>query len=365
MYIYTLKLINFRNYIKKEFNFKNQKIMICGRNGTGKTSLLEAICLLCFGRSFQAKKDTNLINLNNSELFLSGEFCTKDDSNLDISISISAKKNIKINNKSIERLSHLIGKVNTILFSERDIDIIERSPKRRRRFIDIIFSQIDNDYLNFLIKYQKILEQRNFYLKTRNQDKDLLESLNRNLVECGTEIVYLRLKYLKEFIIFLNNIIAQYNISCLKDMNIKYSNNITNNQNEEGMELEKQSIKDLFYKKLISSYKKEQDFKFTFIGPHRDDIIFLKDEKNRFLEYSSAGERRLLAIMLKITESKFLFENKKDLPIILLDDILLELDKENSGLIMDYINLSENQFFIATTDENEYNKIDKIELIQL
>ena len=363
MWLSNLKLHNFRNYLKNEFSFNNKKVIITGENASGKTSILEAIYLLCFGKSFRAKKDVNLINLNNSEAYLSGEFHTQTESDLNISINIGLKKNIKINNKSIDRFSRLIGSVNTILFSERDIDLIERSPDLRRRFIDIIFSQIDQSYLTHLIKYQKILEQRNYCLRNDENDENLIVSLNRNLIEHGAEIVYLRMKYLKDVFTLIYNVISQYNISCLKDLYIEYSTNVINSQEEDALDIE--GTRSLFNQKLMDAHKKELDLRFTFIGPHRDDIIFCRNEGHGFLEYSSTGERRLLSVILKITESGFLFENTKDLPIILLDDILLELDKKNSELIMNYINSSENQFFIATTDENEYNKITDIDLVKL
>ncbi len=365
MWIKNLKLHNFRNYFNKEFNFNNKKIIILGPNGTGKTSVLEAIYLLSLGKSFRAKKDRSLININNKESFISGKFFTKAEDELDISLSISAKKKIKVNDKNIERISQLIGRVNMILFCERDIDIIERSPEGRRKFINVLLSQIDNNYLNILIKYHKVLEERNYYLKEKKYDENLIDSYNKNLVNHGTEIIYLRTKYLKDFFSFMKKIVSDNKIISLEDINIKYYNNIIFNQEEKDLLPDKESIKKQFFSKILKNRKKEQEFKFTIMGPHRDDIIFLKKDKYRFMDYSSTGERRLLAIVMKIAEAFFLFKCSKDLPILLLDDIFLELDSRNKKLLLNYINSSENQFFIATTNENEYNSIQDMDIIKL
>ncbi len=365
MWIKNLKLNYFRNAIHKEFNFDNKKIIISGNNGSGKTSLLEAIYLLSLGKSFRTSKDSNLINIESKEAYITGQFILQEEKSLDISIDISNRKIININNKNIKKLSQLIGTINIILFTETDIDVIERSPELRRKFIDIIFSQINKDYLSALIKYYKTLQQRNLYLKFEKNNEDLLDSFNRSLVQYGVEIIYFRIIFLKEFFLLLKKVINKFNVNFLENITFKYFTNVFNNKSFDDLDINKEIIKDYFYKKLKNNYKKEKVLKFTISGPHRDDILILKDNKYKFIEFSSTGERRLLALILKMTESVFIFQHKKDLPILLLDDILLELDHKNSNLLMDYINSSESQFFITTTNEKYYNSVRDVSLVKL
>ncbi|MBU1077786.1 MAG: DNA replication and repair protein RecF [Spirochaetes bacterium] len=222
MWIQHLSLHYFRNLINNEFKFNNKKIIISGKNGTGKTSILEAIYLLSLGRSFRAKKDSNLIHYNSAAGNVAGNFVLQDKEKIDIHLHISNKKIFTINNKSIKRLSQLIGIVNTILFMDKDIDIIERAPELRRKFIDIIFSRVDRKYLSTLIKYYKTLEERNSFLRASIQDQTLLESLNSSLIRYGTEIICLRMNYLKQFLIILKGLIKSYDISIYGDITVKY-----------------------------------------------------------------------------------------------------------------------------------------------
>lgn len=363
MWIKKLKLNYFRNAVKKEFDFNNKKNIIIGNNGSGKTSLLEAIYLFSFGKSFRTQKESSLININSPESYIEGEFFL--ESPLNISIGISNKKTIKINNNSIKRLSELIGTINTIIFTEKDIDLLERSPDYRRRFVDIIFSQMNKDYLLNLMKYHKTVEERNAYLKTDSNDKNLIDAYNKSLVESGSELINSRILYLRNFFLLLEKEIKKFDIPFLKNIIIEYNTNVLNRDIINDENINKKKIKKEFNKKLKENFKKEKELKFTINGPHRDDIYFYKEKGYKFSDYSSTGERRLLAILIKMTEAQFLYENKNDLPIILLDDILLELDKENGDILMKYINSSNNQFFITTTNDRVYKKIIDKSLIQL
>ena len=179
MRIKELKLVHFRNYLQKKVQFTDQRIIIAGRNGSGKTSLLEAIYFLAFGKSFRAQKESSLIHEGQNSLFCSGQFLTDQDTLREIEISLSPRKNVRIDQEAVSRVSRLIGQVSLTLFCERDIDIIERSPEQRRRLIDSMLSQMDPDYLKALLKYNRVLAQRNQYLK--KEQKVFLKLLKRSI----------------------------------------------------------------------------------------------------------------------------------------------------------------------------------------
>lgn len=361
MWIKDLKFNYFRNSDHREFQFQNKKNLIIGDNGSGKTSLLEAIYLLCLGKSFRSKRDINLINLKYKEALVQGTFIVHNDEH-SIQVRISDKKMIKIDEKSIRKISQLIGLIQIILFTERDIDLIEQGPEKRRRFMDLIFSQLNKDYLITLLKYNKTIEERNQYLKSDIKDNTLLDSYNQSLVNYGSKIVQWRCEYFSVFLTHVEKIMNRFQLSCFSDLHIKYHCDLGDNTVEEN-NIEK--ISKRFHNQISQSKSREDRLRYTVKGPHRDDILFLKAKENRFIEYSSAGERRMLSILLKIAEANFLYELKKDWPILLLDDILLELDEKNSNLLMDYINSSEHQVFITTTEIGLYQKIKDYELTEL
>lgn len=363
MWIKKLKLNYFRNYEETSFNFENKKNLIIGKNGSGKTSILEAIYLLSISKSFRTNNDNNLINNNYHSLFVQGQLQTTIDEDLQIIFSIDKKKTIKINDTIIKKVSDLIGVVNTILFLENDIDLIQRSPDLRRKFLNIIFAQVDKDYLLNLIKYNNILQQRNSYLKNEQKDNIYLNTLDEKLIQYGSELIHKRNQYLIEYNQYFQKIVEYFKIELLKRIQIKYDTNFITIDEQTS----KEQIQKEFYNKLIESKAQEERFKFTVIGPHRDDIIFLKDEKYKLAEYSSSGEKRLLVVFLKIAEAKFIKEYKNDLPILLMDDIILELDKKNISIINNYLNTIASQILMTTTEEREqeYNNLKDLNIIRI
>jgi len=308
MFITDINLYNFRNFLNKKFTFKNKKTLIFGKNGSGKTSILEAIYVLSFGKSFRSKKDINLITLGKNQSSLIGNFNTiKGKENIKIIFTEKGKK-VYFNSKLV-KLSEFFGNINTVIFSQKDIELIEGSPEVRRRFIDLLFSQIDEKYFTALIKYFKILKQKNYYLKSETIDKNLLDTLNTSLINMGSEIIFLRRKYLDEFFYHTQNIINSYDFKFLKNCAFEYYTNIIPADINIFDNLEK--IKEQYKKTLYDIQEKEMVYKYSIVGPHRDDVVFsIKGKK--YSDYSSTGEKKLLSIILKISESNFLSIKKID-----------------------------------------------------
>ncbi|MDD5065413.1 MAG: DNA replication and repair protein RecF [bacterium] len=363
MRIKKLKLLNFRNYTEKEFEFKEKINLISGANGSGKSSLLEAIHILSLGRSFRTSVDQTLVHRHENQLFLHGIFQAYDDRIVDIKFGLEQKKTIKINDAAIPRLSDLIGRIPIILFLDKDIDILEGPPSGRRRFLDLLFSQIDPEYLMNLVQYHKILDQRNHYLKSNHQDPLLMETLNQNLVLSGVKIIQLRMQYIGEFTGSLSRVLAQYDDPQLPAVQLQYRSSVFPDYkiNRYDMDI----LSSCFHSQLLETRLREEKYKYTLIGPHRDDLFFLNQDGSRLVDYSSRGERRLFMLFVKFAEMEFISCYKKDPAIVLMDDILLELDKKNKDFITDSIAKITCQSFITTVDENDYQNLPDKNMIQL
>ena len=198
MWIKKIKLNNFRNYQEQEINFEKNINIFYGENAQGKTNIIEAIFLCSLGKSFRAKKDSEMIKLNEKNSLIEIEY-EKSDRDGKIKIELCDKKNIFINGIKIKKLSELLGNINTVIFTPDDINILKGGPQNRRRFLDIMISQLRPNYMHILNSYLKIIEQRNKYLrqiKEERKDENLLDIWDEKLAEYAIKIC----EYRQEFI---------------------------------------------------------------------------------------------------------------------------------------------------------------------
>lgn len=335
MYIKKIKLKNFRNYDEEEILLNEKTNIFFGNNAQGKTNILEAIYFCGIGKSFRTNKDFELIKENKEKAEIE-IFFKKQEREEKIKIEIYDKKNIFINEIQIKKTSELIGKINVILFTPEDIEILRNEPQKRRKFLDIMISQLRPMYVHILIQYKKALEQRNNYLKQikfENKTKNNLQIWNEQLAELGIKI----LKYRKEFIEKINKKIKYIHLKSTDNseiIEIKYKTNIKNKE-EYLKELEK---------------NEETDIKkgFTTIGIHRDDFEVIINNKNVSV-FGSQGQQRSSIVSLKLAEAEVVNDEIEEYPIILLDDFMSELDKKRiTGFIK---NIKNNQVIITTTDK--------------
>ncbi len=208
MYIQKIKLENFRNYEKAEIEFDKNVNIIYGDNAQGKTNILESIFVCSLGKSFRTNKDKELINKEKD--FSKIEMISqKEDRNINIKFEMKEKKKFYINDIPVKKTSEIIGKTYIVLFTPEDIGIINNEPSKRRRFLNIMISQLRPVYINLLSEYNKVLEQRNIYLKQIKYDGKSIENLyiwDEQIAKLGQKIY----EYRKEFIEKLNKKI--YNI---------------------------------------------------------------------------------------------------------------------------------------------------------
>ena len=342
MEITSLKLLNFRNYESLEIKFSNKTNIIYGLNGMGKTNLVEAIYILGFTKTFRLGSEDVVIKKGKNIAKIEGLIKDNIFNNYKLIISDTGKR-IKIDNNKIAKVSDYITKVNIILFSPDDLKIIKDTPMTRRRLLNIEISGINSTYLNYLTNYNKILKQRNSYLKALNKkniyQNDFLDILTAQLVDLGLKIVSIR----EEFINNINSYISDiyYKITQKGHLSINYKSEYKGKKKEQLLNM---------YAKNIS---REIILGKTLFGLQHDDIEFIID-KEIVKEYSSVGEQKNSVIAFKLAEIKNIDAVLNKKPILILDDLFSELDKVKINNILNLID-SELQIFITTTEIDNVN----------
>lgn len=317
--INSIRLVNFRSFKDKTFSLNNNLVIFIGNNAVGKTSVLEAIYYLCTTKSHRTNNYLNLISYDQNNAYVIINF------NENIYKIVLNKKNklYFINNKEINRIK-FIGQIKTIIFSPYDLNLVNGSLSDKRKFLDLNISLLNNDYLKKMLIYKKILRKRNEILKSKVIDNILLKVVTDSLIPYTKYINEVRNK----FIIKLNNYLKEI-CEYLKIEEIKIISDIKN------IDYDNFLNKDIYYKT-------------TTWGPHRDGFnIFINDKELK--TYGSQGQIKLAVIVIKLALYEIIREKNK--PILLLDDIFAELDKEKQIKLVNYLN--NYQTIITTTSLNE------------
>lgn len=343
MEILNLKLTNFRNFNKIKLNFSSNLNLIVGNNGSGKTNLIESINVLALTRTFRNVYDSILIKDAEEKSIIEAEIKTKIINKFKIEITKEGKK-AQINSTKITKLSDYISKILIVTFSSNDLKLIKDSPSIRRKLLNIEISQINNVYLKYLNEYNKVLKQRNAYLKTlytnKTQSYEYLHILTNKLIDYGLIIYNERVKFIN--LINENISVIYEQITKTKFLSVKYKSDYENYNKEKLFnKYEKQIEKDIILGK-------------TSIGIHTDDIEFNIENKN-LREYGSEGQQKNAIIALKLSEILIIKKLKNENPIFLIDDLYSELDKYKIRNILDYLD-PKLQTFITVTDLNKVSK---------
>ena len=335
MYINKIKLLNFRNYEEQEIELNKDINIFYGDNAQGKTNIIESIFLCSIGKSFRTNKDKELIQFNKNSCVSYIEF-EKSDRSGSIKVNIENKKLIFVNGVKIKKLSELLGNLNIVIFTPDDILILKEGPDKRRRFLDVLISQLRPNYVNCLNLYKQTLEQRNNYLKQireENKPEEMLEIWDEKLAEYGEKIFL----YRKNFIEKIKN-----------KINIIH-NEITENKEDLKIEYISDCRTREKYLDLLKIRRKLDIIKgFTTRGSHRDDFnIFINDELVNI--YGSQGQNRTVVLSLKIAEMQVIYDEIGEYPILLLDDFMSELDSKRRKNFLD--NIKNTQVIITCTDK--------------
>lgn len=362
MRIHNLRMIHFRNYDTAELEFHNDVNIIGGANGTGKTSILEAIHYLCLSRSFKTVEDRVALNWNATAFDLEGTFIV-DDSSLDtgtirshvkISYNGTAGKVVYRDHKKVERFSQMIGAYPVVISAPEDVAIVNGAPVDRRRFLDIALSQLYPAYLRDLQDYRKIVRQRNTLLNTEPFQDDTLYSWDSTLIATGTRITAQRIRFVQSFAPLVERMYHQIS-GKQETVRLLYRSSIDGYGPFEAVtetNRSEESLATAFREALKKNRSREILRKTTLVGPHKDDLLLMMNNK-LLRDYGSQGQYKTLAVAVKIAEYLFLLAYKDQKPILLLDDVFSELDESRRAALME--SFSETGQVFLTTAQTEPN----------
>ena len=343
MKIDSLSLMNFRNYETLNISFGNLNI-IYGLNGSGKTNIVEAIYMLALTKSFRINNDKIMIKKGKIKAKIKGNVLKKNDEN-EFGVEISNDgKIVTINGEKQDKVSDYVSRINVILFNPSDTRLIDDAPSERRKMLNIEISQIYKEYLVVLTNYQRILKQRNFYIRgmyiNGSYTSEYLDILTKKLVEYGKVIC----KYRQDFIDNINKYIkSNYEkIFGSGTLKIRYVSTFKNKSEDD------------LIKRFKDNYQKELSVGKTLEGIHHDDIMFILDN-NKLKEWGSEGQRKNAIISFKLAEINVINEIKGYYPILILDDLFSELDKEKITNLLGMLDRNV-QTFITTTDLKNISK---------
>ena len=351
MIVESLKLQNYRNYEYLNMNFDEKINIIYGDNAQGKTNILESMYVCATSKSHRGSKDREIIRFDNDESHIKVNV-KKNDMNyrIDMHLKKNKPKGIAVNGIPIKRAVELFGILNIVFFSPEDLNIIKNGPSERRRFIDMELSQLDKIYLDCLINYNKVVNQRNSLLKEYafSGREDIISSLDiwdMQLVKYGNDVIKSREKFVKE----INDLV--------KSIHTKLSGD------REQLEIiYEPCVKEQdFESELVRVRDRDLKFKCTNIGPHKDDMCFLINGMD-VRKYGAQGQQRTAALSLKLAEIELVKQIIHDTPVLFLDDVLSELDSRRQNFLLDSIGNIQTMITCTGLDEfiNNRFSINKI-----
>ena len=339
MYVKSLDLLNFRNYEKLSLTLDPGINIFYGANAQGKTNILEAVYLAGTSKSHRGTRDRDMIRMGESEAHIRMHVDKNDsDYRIDMHLRKNKSKGIAIGGVPIRRAGELFGIVNIVFFSPEDLNIIKNGPSERRRLVDRILCEIDRIYMSDLTQYGKCLNQRNRLLHDLYFNPSLESELpvwDEQLVNYGCRIIAKR----EEFVRMLENIASEIHTELTGEkekLTLVYEPNVTVEE---------------FADKVARSRDADRKIKSTTVGPHRDDVCIKVNDMDLRL-YGSQGQQRTTAISLKLSEIRIIEERIRNKPVLLLDDVLSELDRDRQNYLLG--NIRDIQTLITCTGLDEF-----------
>lgn len=374
MLLEDLHLENFKNYKSCSFSFGPKLNFIFGENGNGKTNILEAISFLCFSKSFLLNSESDCVKYTEARFDVAGGFENRVGTKHKLRFSFNkdaASKELLYDNEKLSRFSGFIGKFPLVVLSPQDIKLTLGSPLDRRRNFDLLLSQISLVYLDDLRKYNRSLKQKNSLLKDNlfsrkysvKEIKGFVELWNRELVDFGIRIIIRRLDFLEEFKKYLER--SFYDIVGKRYIPlIAYESEMIPEDALHHSDVN--ALKNRFSELIDSKMEAEIKRGTSLCGPHRDNYIFSMDKGGELFDmrtFASQGEHKTFVVSLKFSEYDYIKESLNHTnigdPILLLDDVFSELDKNRINKICGLIARYE-QVFLTTTDKNYLGELRKV-----
>lgn len=374
MKINSLNINNFRNYKYCFLNFNSMVSIFFGKNAQGKTNLLEAIYYASYGFSHRTSQENDLMNDESNQMSVILD-CEDKSGSYELKIkrfnNLKTKKEFYWNNVAVKTKEYY-GSLKAVMFSPEDLQFIKGEPQLRRKFLDMQIAQTDKIFYDYLVKYNRILFQRNKLLKDireGNSKEELLNLWDDELSKVAAKIIIKRvssLNRLKEISAYIYGSIT----SNVEELNISYLLKKDHDNIElanSGVENESDLVNSLKLE-LLKRRKLDILRGSTSIGPHRDDLVFYVDNK-LLKSFGSQGQQRSVALSLKLAQIEYIKEESGEYPVLLLDDVMSELDEERrfhllkfiDGKVQTFITVNDKNL-IPNFDDNEYFYVEKGEI---
>lgn len=355
----SLNLIQFRNYVQRQFEFNARIVGIVGANGTGKTNILDAIYYLSFTKSYFSRPDAQNVHHAYQGMRVQGQYeINKDEISVTCILRESGKKEFYFDETIYPKMSQHIGKIPAVMIAPDDVQIITGTSEERRKLMDSLLSQIDSDYLHFLIQYNKVLQQRNGLLKWAAEqgqmDEVLLSTLNEQLVQFGMPIFEKRTEYLNQWLPLVHQL-YQSIAGTADKIEIQYQSSLQKNS---------------FEQLLNQSLAKDRAVQRTSVGIHKDDLV-ITIQNQSFKQEASQGQRKSLLFSIRLAEWEILKKVKGFSPILLMDDIFEKLDEQRMAHLLEWVAKETNgPVFITDTHKERVAKllgkyVDEFQMIEI
>ena len=323
MHVEKITTKNFRNLYAAEITFSPGVNLLVGENGHGKTNLLEAISYFKLGRSFRTNRDAELIRFDESfcRVEVRCSYKSGEKECFSAAVERSGIKKLQSNGQKISKLSELVGRYPVVMFGPRDLRLVNGPPGERRRFIDMVGSMTDRTYVDLLKKYRRVVDQRNAALKARAGASER-KAWNTELVEKGSRLIVRRQEVVKKIERFL-----KYHARELESpfgFSLGYKTDL---QPGGKRDWDAVVLKDMFEKRLRETESEELRKCTTLVGPHRDDVTVVMDGRE-LKKYGSQGQKRLFAILVKLSEQSHIESELGESCVLMLDDVFSEFDRD-------------------------------------
>jgi DNA replication and repair protein RecF len=338
MHFHSVSTVAFRNLRDNHIITNAHNIFLIGKNGQGKTNFLESLYFCSYAVSFRGVKDIELINIHENNCAVTTAIDTGYvHQKLTVKIE-DGTKTIVVNNKKIEDRKNLLSLIPSVIFCHEDMKFVMGNPERRRWFFDQNRSLYDIQYLDDLRRYRKVLRMRNTVLKEfqTKQNTDVLDTLDAQLIEYGLRLIEKRMIEAEKFSVLFEPIYEA--VSSIDGIQVMYRSSW------------KEMNADKITKKLIADRQREISFGSSLSGPHRDRYEFIRNKKN-FIATASTGQLRLLALLLRVSQATRYKEVTGNCPVLLIDDVLLELDGEKRQRFLTIMPDYEQAFFTFLPEE--------------
>lgn len=335
MKIQKLHIVNYKNHENLKLDFNKNIVCFVGANGIGKTNILDAIHYSCIGKSYFTSSDKNCVEYNSDFFRIVTSLA---DDNIVITYEKSKKKKIVLNDTQVLKLSDYLGNFPIIIIAPDDNIILLGGSEERRKIIDQTLTQTNRTYFNNLIRYNRLIAERNALLKNsynRRLDLNLLETYNQKIIPLGNYIYIERKKFIEEIIPFFEN---SYSIISDKKetFKIEYKSQLNNNS---------------FQNLLNENFEKDKILKRTTVGIHKDDLSFYMNDV-KIKTFGSQGQQKTFLLALKIAQHNYLQKKLSKSVFFIIDDIFDKIDAERSKNLIKFVSQHLGQVFISYTNKN-------------